>query len=128
MAVNAPEARFRREMGQISRHSAVFFLGTLFTAAAGYFFKIYVARVLGADALGVYALGMTLVGFFGLLNGLGLPQTAARFVAAYSATGQFDRLRAFFQHALVLLVLANAALAGALILAGPWLARNVYHS
>ena len=93
MAVNAPEARFRSEMGQISRHSAIFFLGTLFTAAAGYFFKIYVARVLGAGAVGVYALGMTLVGFFGLFNGLGLPQTAARFVAAYSATGQFDRLR-----------------------------------
>ena len=123
-----PEARFRSEMGQISRHSAVFFLGTLFTAAAGYFFKIYVARVLGAGALGVYALGMTLVGFFGLFNGLGLPQAAARFVAAYSATGQFDRLRAFFRHALPLIAAANVALAAAMVLAGPWLARNVYHS
>jgi len=124
----APEARFRSEMGQISRHSAVFFLGTLFTAAAGYFFKIYVARVLGAGALGVYALGMTLVGFFGLFNGLGLPQTAARFVAAYSATGQFDRLRAFFQHALLWLAVANVTLAAAMVLAGPWLARTVYRS
>ena len=123
-----PEARFRSEMGQISRHSAVFFLGTLFTAAAGYFFKIYVARVLGAGALGVYALGMTLVGFFGLFNGLGLPQTAARFVAAYSATGQYQSLRAFFRHALVLVAVANVVLAGTMVLAGPWLARNVYHS
>ena len=123
-----PEARFRSEMGQISRHSAVFFLGTLFTAAAGYFFKIYVARVLGAGALGVYALGMTLVGFFGLLNGLGLPQTAARYVAAYSATCQYQRLQAFLRHALALLALANVVLASAMILAGPWLARNVYHS
>jgi O-antigen/teichoic acid export membrane protein len=115
-------------MGQISRHSAVFFLGTLFTAAAGYLFKIYVARVLGAGALGVYALGMTLVGFFGLFNGLGLPQTAVRFVAAYSATQQYQRLHAFFRHALVLLAVANVALAGALILVGPWVARNLYHS
>ncbi|MGC2248991.1 MAG: flippase, partial [Terriglobales bacterium] len=128
VAVPAPEARFRSEMGQISRHSAVFFLGTLFTAAAGYFFKIYVARVLGAGALGVYALGMTLVGFFGLFNGLGLPQTAARFVAAYSATGQFGPLRAFFQRALVLVALANLVLAGAMVFAGPWLARHLYHS
>src|ERR1700690_2348970 len=71
---------------------------------------------------------MTLVGFFGLFNGLGLPQTAARFVAAYSATGQFDRLRSFFQHALALLALANVMLGGAMVLAGPWLARKVYHS
>ena len=122
------EARFRSEIGQISRHSAVFFLGTLFTAAAGYFFKIYVARVLGASALGVYALGMTLVGFFGLFNGLGLPQTAARFVAAYSATGQYNRLQGFFRQAFLLLVVANAVLAGVMVLSGPWLARSVYHS
>lgn len=124
----APEAQFRSEMGQISRHSAVFFLGTLFTAAAGYLFKIYVARVLGAGALGVYALGMTLVGFFGLFNGLGLPQTAVRFVAAYSATQQYQCLHAFFRHALGLLAAANVALAGAMILVGPWLARNLYRS
>jgi O-antigen/teichoic acid export membrane protein len=126
--INAPDARFRSEMGQISRHSAVFFLGTLFTAAAGYFFKIYVARVLGAGALGVYALGMTLVGFFGLFNGLGLPQAAARFVAAYSASGQFERLRSFFRHALTWVTVGNVALAGVMVFAGPWLARSVYHS
>ncbi len=122
------EARFRSEMGQISRHSAVFFLGTLFTAAAGYLFKIYVARILGANALGVYALGMTLVGFFGLFNGLGLPQTAVRFVAAYSATEQYQRLHAFFRHALGLLGVANLLLAGAMLLIGPRLARSLYHS
>ena len=115
-------------MGQISRHSAVFFLGTLFTAAAGYLFKIYVARVLGAGALGIYALGMTLVGFFGLFNGLGLPQAAVRFVAAYSATRQYDRLHAFFRRAFSLLAVANFALAGALFLVGPWLARTMYHA
>jgi hypothetical protein len=52
----APETqRFRTQMGQISRHSAVFFAGTMFTAVAGYLFKVYLARVLGAEALGIYA-------------------------------------------------------------------------
>jgi hypothetical protein len=67
-------ARFRSVMGQISRHSAVFFAGTLFTTGPGYLFKIYLARVLGSDALGMYTFRMTIVGFFGLFNGLGLPQ------------------------------------------------------
>lgn len=124
----APQERFRSEMGQISKHSAVFFLGTLFTTAAGYFFKIYVARMLGANALGIYALGMTVVGFFSLFNGLGLPQAAVRFVAAYSATQQYERLRAFLRRALGLLVVANIALAGVMILLGPWIARDLYHS
>ncbi len=57
--VAGQEAQFRTQVGSISRHSAVFFAGSLFTAGAGYLFKIYVARVLGADGLGIYALGMT---------------------------------------------------------------------
>jgi O-antigen/teichoic acid export membrane protein len=115
-------------MGQISRHSAVFFAGTLFTAAAGYLFKIYVARVLGADGLGIYTLGMTIVGFFALFNGLGLPQAAVRFVAAYSATGQWQRLYAFLRRAFGLLGVANVVLAMTMMLVAPWLARNLYHA
>ncbi len=122
------EARFRSEMGQISRHSAVFFAGTLFTAGAGYLFKIYLARVLGADALGMYALGMTMVGFFGLFNGLGLPQAAVRFVAAYSATEQWQRLHGFLRRALGLLGIGNVVLAAAMMVVGPWLARTLYHA
>jgi len=121
------EARFRSEMGQISRHSAVFFAGTLFTACAGYLFKIYLARVLGAEALGIYALGMTIVGFFGLFNG-GLPQAAVRFVAAYSATQQWQHLHGFLRRAFVLLAVGNVVLAAAMLAIGPWLARSLYHA
>jgi O-antigen/teichoic acid export membrane protein len=126
--VSSHEARFRSEMGQISRHSAVFFAGTLFTAGAGYLFKIYLARVLGAGALGIYALGMTIVGFFGLFNGLGLPQAAVRFVAAYSATEQWQRLQGFLRRALGLLGIGNVVLAAAMMVIGPWLARILYHA
>ena len=55
----------------------------MFTAAVGYVFKLYLARVLGAEALGIYALGMTVVGFAGIFACLGLPQAAARFVACW---------------------------------------------
>ena len=121
-------ARFRSEMGQISRHSAVFFAGTLFTAGAGYLFKIYLARVLGAEALGTFALGMTIVGFFGIFNGLGLPQAAVRFVAGYSATEQWQRLHGFLRRAMALLGIGNVVLAAAMITVGPWLARSLYHA
>src|ERR1700688_3973494 len=98
--VNPPEAvtevldlEFNRTLGQISRHSAVFFAGTLFTMAAGYLVKIYVARVLGAEQLGLYALGMTLVSLTQLFGMLGLQGTAARYISVYSATGNLNQLR-----------------------------------
>jgi len=119
---------FRQQMGHISRHSAVFFLGTIFTAATGYLFKIYLARVLGAVALGVYALGMTIVGLLGIFNALGLPYSAVRFVASYTATARFDLLRGFLARSIFLLLVFNLLLGGVVLLAGPWVALHLYHT
>jgi O-antigen/teichoic acid export membrane protein len=125
----APDTqRFRAQMGQISWHSAVFFIGTMFTAAAGYLFKVYLARVLGAEALGLYALGMTITGFVGVFNGLGLPQSAVRFVASYSAAGMYNELRGFIVRAVGLLLAANIVLGSFVVLAGPWVALHFYHT
>ena len=119
---------FRQQMGHISRHSAVFFAGTIFTAATGYLFKIYLARVLGAEALGIYALGMTIVGLLGIFNALGLPYSAVRFVASYTATARFELLRGFLVRSIFLLLLFNLVLGGAVLLVGPWVAVHVYHT
>ena len=127
-AISSETQKFRSQMGQISRHSAVFFTGTVFTAAAGYLFKVYLARTLGAEALGIYALGMTIVGFLGLFSGLGLPQAAVRFVALYTATGRSAQLRAFIIRCVGLLMPANALIATLLLFAGPWVADHFYRT
>ncbi len=124
----AEPQHFRQQMGHISRQSAVFFAGTIFTAATGYLFKIYLARVLGAEALGIYALGMTIVGLLGIFNALGLPYSAVRFVAAYSATSKFDLLRGFLIRGISLLLIFNLLLGGAMLLVGPWVASHFYHT
>src|SRR6476620_2043202 len=123
----AEAQKFRTQMGQISRHSAVFFAGMMFTAAAGYLFKVYLARVLGAEALGLYALGMTIIGFVGVFNGLGLPQSAVRFIASYKASGQFDHLRGFIVRAVGVLLAANVLLGAFVVFFGPWISERVYH-
>src|SRR5207253_11258561 len=109
---------FRQSIAHISRQSAFFFAGTIFTAAAGYVFRIYVAKALGAEALGVYALGMTLVAFLGVFNALGFSQSAVRFVASYCATGKLDLLRGFLARALGLLLFCSIVLGGTTLLAG----------
>ena len=124
----ADGAEFRSRMGSISRQSFVYFAGTIFTAAAGYFFKVYLARTLGAEALGLYALGMTIIGFVGLFNSLGLPMAAARFVAAYCARGDYSQLGSFLRGSLGLLTAVNVLLVGMVLLVGPWLALHFYHT
>jgi O-antigen/teichoic acid export membrane protein len=119
---------FKTEMGRISSQSGVVFAGTIFTAVFGYFFKIYLARVLGAEALGIYALGLTLISFLGILNVFGLPQSAVRFVALYAASKKFGELRSLLWNGSWILLVANLVFAGVLIEAGPWIATHLYHS
>src|SRR5437762_5317497 len=87
---NPDSHHFRQHMGRVTGHSAVFFLGTIFNAAAAYGFKIYLARTLGARLLGIYALGMTIVSITGIFNTLGISQASVRFVSSYTATQRFD--------------------------------------
>ena len=106
---------FKSNFKEISRQSAVYLTGSFFTLAAGYFLKIFVARVLGAQALGIYALGMTVVSFAQLWGAVGLPATAARYVAAYNASGQHDALRGFLSRASAVVVALNFLLAAGMI-------------
>jgi len=115
-------------MGQISRHSAAFFAGTVFTAAAGYLFKVYLARRLGPEALGIYALGMTITALMGLLNGPGLHQASVRFVATYVASGKNEHLRSFLIRSAGFLLATNIVLSSSVLLVGPWIADHFYHT
>ena len=119
--------QFRSEVGHISRQSGIFFGGTLFTVVFGYVFKVYIARTLGAEALGWYALGITLIGFFGIFNTLGLAQSAVRYVAAYVAAKTFAPLHALLWRGTAILVLANLFLVAILLTLGRWIAVRFYH-
>jgi O-antigen/teichoic acid export membrane protein len=118
---------FKTNFKQISRQSAIFLAGTFFTLAVGYFLKIFVARVLGAQALGIYALGMTVVSFAQLWGALGLPATAARYVAAYNGSARYDALRGLLARATAIIVILNLLFAAGMIFAAR-AAAAFYHA
>ena len=120
--------QFRSQVGHISRHSGMYFAGTIFTGALSYVFKVYLARVLGAENLGLYALGGTLIGFLGIFNTLGLPQAAVRYVARYSAEGKFKQLHALLWRGSGFLLVANVVFAAILLAFGKSVAVRFYHS
>lgn len=125
---HADASNFGQHVAHISRQSSVFFAGTMFAAAAGYLFRVYLARKLGAEALGIYALGMTIVNFLAVFNCLGLPQAAVRFVASYSATGKWQQLGQFLGRSCTVLLLCNIPIITVMLTVGPWFAVHFYHS
>lgn len=119
---------FQTEMGRISRQSGIVFAGTIFTVGLGYVFKVYLARVLGPEALGIYALGMTIIGFLGILNTLGLPDSAVRFVALYTASKRLESLRSLLWNSSWMLLISGFIFSVVVVELGPRVATHFYHS
>jgi len=82
---------------KIISQSGIYFAGTLFSVGIGLFFKIYISKKLGADMLGVYALGMTIVTVLSVFLSLGLGNGLVRFVSKYLAQHNFTQLHTYLR-------------------------------
>ena len=85
---------------KITSQAGVYFAGTLFSVAIGFFFKIYISKKLGADMLGIYALGMTVVTVLSVFLSLGLGNGLVRFVSKYLAQNNYTQLHTYLRKTL----------------------------
>ena len=44
---------------KIVSQSAIYFVGTIFSVLVGFFFKVYISSLLGAQGLGLFTLGVS---------------------------------------------------------------------
>jgi O-antigen/teichoic acid export membrane protein len=93
-------------------------------AGLAYLSQVLLARWMGADDYGVFAVVWTLALVLGLLASLGFSASPGRFVPTYLAANQMDRLRGFLS-ASRLLALFTAGLATLIGLEILWWSRAV---
>lgn len=117
----------RSSVGEITRQSAIYFSSTIFALTCNYFFKIFIARELGARLIGWNALGMGVYSIAKLAGQMGLPGSAVRFISAYRSTGDFDRLRGFFWRGLAWSLSGASLLATGIVLLRHSLAVHLFH-
>lgn len=79
---------------------------------------VVLARVLGAEGFGIYALAMAIIRVMQIPAQSGISKVGMRFTAAYGAHGQWDAMRGLWRRLTQwMLVYGAAAIAGALVLA-----------
>jgi O-antigen/teichoic acid export membrane protein len=109
------------------RDAGVSMVPQLVGLVTGVFTSIMVARGLGPEGLGRYALVMSLAGLTAALSDLGVGQTALRYAARAAARGdhnsQMEVLRWAFRARLTLVVLVT----GICALLAPWIATTLWH-
>jgi O-antigen/teichoic acid export membrane protein len=126
--VDPVRQKYLSSLGVIARQSSVYFAGSAFTLTVGYIFRVFIARKLGAELLGLNALGMSIYGLCKLVGQMGLPQTAVRFVAAYTGIQETNRLTEFFWRGLAWTV-AGTTSCGVMVFAlRDWIAVRIFHA
>lgn len=96
-------------------------LGSLFTLLVGLPLQIYVSRVLGPGGLGVYGLLETAVGTAAGLLGLGIGQTATRFIPAHVARGEHAQAFGLVRLGGTILLVVGASAYILVLLSLPWI-------
>jgi O-antigen/teichoic acid export membrane protein len=115
-------------MGGIIRQSSALFVGNIVLIIGGYAFKIFLASTVGAEGLGLFALGETLMGFALLLTLWSLDETVFRFIPQFSTLQATARLQRLLW-ASTFHVLAFSLLAAALLfLTRQFWAGSVFHN
>lgn len=78
-------------------------LGNLFPLLISWPLQVYVSQVLGAEGIGTYALIEGSIGAAGVLLGLGIGNTAVRFLPAHLRLGEFGLAKGLIRQGLLLL-------------------------
>lgn len=88
--------------------------------------QIALARLLGPEAFGLYALGWTIYRIVGRVGPLGLEQGTVRYAPRYRSTDP-SRMKGLLLQSLGISLLSGLAMASAFFLCAPWLAEGVFN-
>ena len=87
----------------------------VFTRFIGFLFKIYLSRALGAEALGIYQIALSVFFLFASLSSSGVPLLLSRKTAENNALGE-NKTFSLFTSALVICTVSSLTLFGLLTL------------
>jgi len=123
----------RNPASQLGGQAAFFFVGNVFTLLVGLPLQIYVARMLGADGLGVFSLMEGGVSLAAGLIAFGLAPTLVKFIPFHLERGEYPCIRQLVVSGTILLLVAGWLAYGVTLLALPvatryWPALAEYRS
>lgn len=103
--------------------SAFYLLGSIFTLVVGFPLQIYIARVLGAEGLGIFSLIDAGVTLMASLIAFGLAPTLVKFIPLHLARSEFSCVRRLVKRAFFFLLLSSVFSYLILLLALPYLVQ-----
>ncbi len=123
----------RQAYSKLDSHSlellqgSVFGFGSRLAATATVFvFNVVLARMLGADQIGLYFLGIATITVLAVFSRLGIDNAVLRFASAHIARKEWANVAALYWHGNKIILIASCVLAVILYISSTWLANQVF--
>jgi O-antigen/teichoic acid export membrane protein len=107
--------------------SSISFSFRILGIVAGYIFTLLVTRNLGAKAIGIYALSLTLLSVFSIIGRLGVDNALVRFIAEYSSQNRHDLVKEVYMKALKIVIPFSTFLSVIFFFISPYIANYIFH-
>jgi O-antigen/teichoic acid export membrane protein len=106
---------------KVAGQSSIFIIGNVFTLVFGFLFQIYLVKNLGAEGLGLFGLIDAAVASIVTLLGLGVAQTALRFLPEHIVKQEYAKAYSLVRMGAYLLALLGILGVAVVIILVPWL-------
>ncbi|MFC1826125.1 flippase [Thermodesulfobacteriota bacterium] len=104
------------------------FAGVFLGGGLQYFYHILLARYLGPDDLGVFVLGLAIIGIASSFSRLGLDSGILKYVPIYRVAGDTARVKGIVTEALKLGVIAGVLVSALIVILSPTIAKMIFGS
>ena len=126
--MNGPDghAEYKSYLSKATREAGFTFFGQAFALAFGFVANVIIARLLGADVLGVYVLAWTVVMAVAIPTTFGIEGGFVRYISMYAGRGELDQARGVFRFGLRFGVTSGIAGTVAIILFRSHIADSIF--
>src|SRR5690348_10630234 len=115
-------------MQEVIRGAAVALLLKVLGAGATVLFTVMIARLFGAEGMGLYSLAFTVMTIATVFGRLGMDNTLLRFVAAGAASGDWGVVKGVYRKGLGFSFLASVTATLVVVALAPFLGAYAFHN
>ena len=124
---NNSKQEYLSDLSKITKGAGITFIGMIGGKGLLFLYTIFLAKVLGASDLGLYFLGITIVGFLTVLSNVGLNVGVTRFVAIYHGRNDLHRVKGTVLISATITLLPSLLMVCVIFLLGDLVATSLFH-
>ncbi|MBU2638683.1 MAG: flippase [Nanoarchaeota archaeon] len=115
-------------LNKISKGATLLLVGIVISKIFTYFYRVVIARYLGADIYGLFSIGLAVIGILLSISLVGLPQGILRYVSYYYGKQDEKSVHAVINNAFKIILPLSLLFAFLLFIFAKWISIYFFHS